>query len=260
MLTKPPGDIDWQTWVQRWDRMQERYLVKRSERFRTIVRLLQGSRDTVERVIDLGCGTGSLTRAVLNAFQQAIVCGIDFDPTMLWLAEARLTRFGNRFKAVLADIRDPSWTSAIQQPVDAVVSATALHWFTADQLERLYQQIADVIRPGGVFLNADHVGSCSPRIQQAWERHRSEVCAKAAKPDSDDWYGFWREYSRALGLDVKETHQRVIGGWEGGVEEGLPLAWHLDKLRESGFVHVDCFWRCDCDAIYGGIRHDHNAD
>ena len=38
-----------------------------------------------------------------------------------------------------------------------------------------------------------------------------------------------------------------------GVEEGLPLAWHFDKLTESGFSSVDCFWRCDCDAIYGGI-------
>lgn len=38
------------------------------------------------------------------------------------------------------------------------------------------------------------------------------------------------------------------------VEEGLPLAWHLDTVREHGFAHVDCFWRSDRDAIYGGIR------
>ena len=35
------------------------------------------------------------------------------------------------------------------------------------------------------------------------------------------------------------------------VEEGLPLAWHLDTVREHGFAHVDCFWRSDCDAVFG---------
>jgi hypothetical protein len=35
---------------------------------------------------------------------------------------------------------------------------------------------------------------------------------------------------------------------------GLPLAWHFDRLRESGFAQVDCLWRCDGDAIYGGIK------
>jgi hypothetical protein len=34
----------------------------------------------------------------------------------------------------------------------------------------------------------------------------------------------------------------------------LPLWWRLDALREAGFEGADCFWRLDCDAIYGGIR------
>jgi hypothetical protein len=70
----------------------------------------------------------------------------------------------------------------------------------------------------------------------------------------DDWDSFWTAYTAALGLDAAEADARVLGGWDGGVEEGLPLAWHLDALREAGFGAVDCFWRCDCDAIYGGFR------
>ena len=71
--------------------------------------------------------------------------------------------------------------------------------------------------------------------------------------DAEDWGGFWNAYAEALGLDVSQIHERVIGGWEGGVEQGLPLAWHFDRLKESGFASVDCFWRCDCDAVYGGL-------
>lgn len=251
---KPPENIDWQHWVDRWDRMQERYLVKRSERFVTIIRLIRETQQPVSSVLDLGCGTGSLILSVLEAFPEATVTGIDFDPTLLWLAEARLSHYAKRSNIILADLRDAAWLKTVEPPFDAVVSATALHWFRPEHLSALYQQIFGIMRPGGLFLNADHAGSESPQIQIAWEKHREEMLARETDPYRDDWDGFWNAYTRALGLDINQIHQRVIGGWEGGVEEGLPLFWHFDKLRESGFIAVDCFWRSDCDAIYGGLK------
>lgn len=250
----PPAGLDWQSWVDRWDRMQERYLVQRAERFEVIARLIRATQQTVAKVVDLGCGTGSLMLGVLEAFPDAEVFGIDFDPTLLWLARARLERFGNRPHTELLDLRDPSWTDSIATPVDAVVSATALHWLRPAQLAGVYDGVARILKPGGVFLNADHVGSDSAEIQREWECHRTETRKQEDKCQSDDWDGFWAAYSKALELDTQEIHQGLGRGWEGGVEEGLPLPWHLDRLREHGFVHVDCFWRCDCDAIYGGVR------
>ena len=250
----PPPDLDWPAWVARWDHMQQRYLVKRAERFDVIVSLIKATQPNVTNIIDLGCGTGSLTLALLEAFPQATVIGFDFDPTLLWLARARLDPFKDRAQLELSDLREPSWTQPITAPVHAVVSATALHWFNADQLAELYQQVARVVRPGGIFLNADHVGSDSPDIQRAWESHRAQMRDAEGHAHADDWNGFWIAYAGALGLDVTQNHQRVLGGCTDGIEQGLPLPWHLDRLTQSGFTHVDCFWRCDCDAIYGGIR------
>mgnify|MGYP000479413807 CR=1 FL=1 len=79
------------------------------------------------------------------------------------------------------------------------------------------------------------------------------LCDDGLDNDDDDWDGFWRAYSRALGHD-QETEPSPIDGWQGGVERGLPLAWHLDRLRESGFYAVDCFARWHNDALYGGIK------
>ncbi len=251
---QPPVDLDWQNWIVRWDKMQERYLVQRQERFDEIVRLTRASQQTVSTVVDLGCGTGSLMVAVLDAFPEAAVTGIDFDPTLLWLAQARLDRFGWRSHIELKDLRKPDWTQAVIHPVDAVVSATALHWLTPIQLDGLYEQIAAILRPGGIFLNADHAGSLSVSIQREWENHRSETLSRGNQFPGEDWDGFWAGYTKALKIDAKEIHQRVIGGWDGGVESGLPITWHLDRLRDHGFIHVDCFWRSDCDAIYGGVR------
>ena len=251
---RPPPDLDWKRWVDGWDRMQERYLVGRSERFEIIVSLVRETQPSVQAVLDLGCGTGSLMSAALEAFPQARVTGVDFDPAILWLAEARLARFGDRSRLLLADMRSASWAEGAPSQLDAVLSATALHWIAAAQLSDLYPQIASLMRPGAIFLNADHVGSDCPEVQRAWERRRDLALSRRGGARSDHWDAFWGEYSQALGLDLDPIRRRVAGEWEDGVEEGLPLAWHLDRLRESGFASVDCFWRCDCDAIYGGFR------
>jgi SAM-dependent methyltransferase len=250
---KPPKDLDWKYWVKRWDQMQAHYLVQRTERLRTIVNLIGQTQHSVNTVLDLGCGTGSLTVSVLEDFPHAISTGIDFDPTILWLAKARLKSYGSRVRLILTDLRDRTWLKYVPSPFDAVISATALHWFKPDELCELYRQVAQILRPGGILLNADHVGSDHQGIQRAWEKHQSTMLAEEGESDGGDWDSFWNGYSQDLGIDIHNIHKRVIGGWEGGAEEGLPLTWHFDRLRECGFTSVDCFWRSDCDAIYGGI-------
>ena len=78
-----PDGIQWQHWVERWDRMQERYLVRRAERIELLVNLVRRTVSPVRRILDLGCGTGSLMQPFLEAFPDAVVYGIDFDSVLL---------------------------------------------------------------------------------------------------------------------------------------------------------------------------------
>ena len=247
-----PSDFDWQYWVARFEKMQKRYLVQWEERFETIIRLLRAKEGDVDRIVDLGCGAGSLTERILKEIDECEVVAIDFDPTLLVLAEARLAKFGPRAKIVSQDLREKSWTDCVQGKADAVVSATALHWFSSEQLARLYSQIAEVLKPGGIFLNADHAASDSAAIQKTWEQHREIMRHQEQHGGADSWNEFFQAYAEALNMDIDSVRQNVIGQWV-AVEEGLPLAWHFDRLRECGFASVDCFWRCDCDAVYGAI-------
>ncbi|MHC4475641.1 MAG: class I SAM-dependent methyltransferase [Planctomycetota bacterium] len=246
-----PPDVDWRCWIERWDRMQDYYLPRREERFELMVRTVADTQATVSRVLDLGCGTGSLMLKLLEKLPGSIVYGIDFDPTLLVLAEKRLANFGERAKLIQADLRNDSWPKLAPDIVDAVVSATALHWLSSPQLERLYTQLAGILRPGGIFLNADHVRSRCEILQRAWQEHREQM--RARHKDPDDWDGFWDAYGQALNVDIKELRRELEEPWEGS-EEGLPLDWHFESLKASGFEAVDCFWRLDGDAIYGGIR------
>lgn len=251
MIQVPPG-FDWQYWLNRWERMQERYLVDRAERFAVMIRMVRATQSSVLRVLDLGCGPGSLMRQFLEAFSEAQVVGIDLDPTLLLLGRMQLAKYGERAKLIEADLRESSWMQSVTAPFDAVISSTALHWLAPEQLSALYERVAQVLHPGGIFLNADHVGSDSLRVQQAWEHHRDEMLVAKAS-SADDWNSFWNAYAQALGVNRDEIHQRLEATYEKGVEQGMSLPWHFHTLKASGFRLVDCFWRSDCDAIYGGI-------
>jgi SAM-dependent methyltransferase len=259
-------------WLARWDRMQEHYLVARNERFAIMARLISATQGDAPLILDLGCGTGSVMAALLEAIPGSRAIGVDMDPTLLRLAEERLIMYGDRAQVFWADLRQADWVSTLsQQKVNAIVSATALHWLAPEQLAALYTQIASLLKPGGIFLNADHVASDNPRIQQEWESQRTQMLAirpavneftadtsnplEAGSPLPEDWDSFWAAYLAELGPEAAAERQRILGPWK-GVEAGQPLAWHLDQLRQlrkSGFSSVDCFWRADCDAIYGGI-------
>jgi trans-aconitate methyltransferase len=247
-----PEGFDWQSWVSRWEKMQGRYLVKRNERFDIIVQMIRDTQDNVTSIIDLGCGPGSVMLRLLQAFPEAHVTGIDMDPTILPLARKRLGDFRNRAHFVQADLRDCILMDIVPHPVDAVVSATAFHWLNEQQIKDLYEQISTVLRPGGIFLNADHAASTSSLIQKSWETNREEMRKKERDPDAEEWDTFMDSYLGELGPDARDVRERALGSIE-GIEEGLPLVWHFDQLRACGFSFVDCFWRCDCDAIYGGV-------
>src|SRR2546421_11771435 len=52
---------DWQAWQRSWDRQQEWYMPDREERFRTMLDMVEAFVGPEPRVLDLACGTGSIT-------------------------------------------------------------------------------------------------------------------------------------------------------------------------------------------------------
>ena len=94
-----------------------------------------------ERIVDLGCGTGTLTAAI--AARGADVIGIDGDAAMV--ERARTLHPTLRFEH--ADGRD----FAIEGQADAVFSNAALHWMKEAPPE-VIACVARALRPGGRFV------------------------------------------------------------------------------------------------------------
>jgi hypothetical protein len=77
MLPTLPPNLDQAEWMERWDRMQARYLPHRQQRFELMVGLVQATQDQPTVVVDLGCGTGSLIATCLARFPSAELYGVD---------------------------------------------------------------------------------------------------------------------------------------------------------------------------------------
>lgn len=154
----------------------------------------------------------------------------------------------------MSDFLEAAWTRSVGGLFDVVLSAQTFHMLNAGQLVPLYRQLTQILRPGGIFLCADHARSDSPAIQHAWELQRSEIEVRGVSQERDDWDGFWAAFSDALRVDHSEIRERLYGGRRSHKKERLPLVWHLTRMLESGFGSADCFWRHEYDAVYGGER------
>jgi trans-aconitate methyltransferase len=121
-----------------------------------------------ERILDVGCGTGHLTKLIDDSGARAV--GMDSSPSMVEAARSRYP--GLTF--VLADAREFSFP----EPFDAVFSNATLHWVT--EAERAATCISNALKSGGRFVaefgGKGNVASILAAVQQSlWELARAEV-------------------------------------------------------------------------------------
>jgi trans-aconitate methyltransferase len=139
-----------------WDRQQEAYLPDREHRIAAMLDAVDAVADgDALLILDLAAGSGSMSLRTLARFPRAEVTLVDLDPVLLTIAEASLA---DRAAVVTADLNTTDWTAALPHPdFDAVLTATALHWLDAQRLTALYAEIHALLRPRGLFVNADHM-------------------------------------------------------------------------------------------------------
>jgi trans-aconitate 2-methyltransferase len=137
----------------------ERYHQFQSERFAPFADLLALVHiRTGLRVIDLGCGTGELTRRLADALPESEVLGVDNSPEMLARAQAQ-GRPGLRF--ALADARDMRGTW------DLVFSHAVIQWL--EDHESLIQRLYSLVAPGGqltVQMPSNHAHPTQKTIRE----------------------------------------------------------------------------------------------
>jgi tRNA (cmo5U34)-methyltransferase len=182
--------------------------------------LLEFIPEYTHRILDLGTGDGRLLASVKKHLAERLrgeteAVAIDFSPSML---EAARQRFA-------ADSSVTVISHNLDEPLpavgtfDVVISCFAIHHVVHERKRALYAEIYDLLNPGGVFCNLEHVSSPTPRLHEDF-LHRIGYTVETEDP------------SNKL-LDV-ETQ----------------LQW----LRELGFADVDCHWKWRELALLAGRK------
>jgi tRNA (cmo5U34)-methyltransferase len=158
---------------------------------------------SVARVLDLGCGDGRLIALVLAERPGAVdAIGLDNSPPMLGLARERF-RDDRRVTIEEHDLARPLPDIG---RFDVIVSGFAIHHLSHDRKQSLFAEVAEILRPGGVFANLEVVACATPELHA--------------------------EFNRRIG--------RIAGDPEDILAEVGP---QLDWMRDAGLEQVDCNWR-----------------
>ncbi|MGL5080360.1 MAG: class I SAM-dependent methyltransferase [Microcoleaceae cyanobacterium] len=182
------------------------------------------------RVVDLGCGTGTIAQRIKGLYPQAQITCVDIAEKMLQIAKAKLGDAGDNLRYQLANLENYEFDTTY----DVVVSSLALHHLVSDDDKiRLYKKIYDCLNLGGVFYNADVILGSSSDLQ---ERYLEK----------------WQEYMR-LQVSVEEIEQKWIPRHY-NEDHPASLMSQLAWLQTIGFAEVDVVWKYYNFSVYGGRK------
>jgi ubiquinone/menaquinone biosynthesis C-methylase UbiE len=108
------------------------------------------------RILDLGCGDGVTSDAILSSRRDALVTALDNEEKMVEQASANLREYiqAGRCAVVLHDALD-YLKSQPASTFDVVASALTLHNLQRGYRQAVHVEIHRVLKPAGVFVNAD---------------------------------------------------------------------------------------------------------
>jgi len=166
--------------------------------------LLEQVPGDARRILDLGTGDGRLLALLGIDRPEMAGVGLDLSELMLDAARERFADDG-RIELVRHDLADPL---PVLGRFDAVVSSFAIHHLEHERKRALFGEVFDLLEPGGVFANFEHVASPTHRLHLT--------------------------FFAAIGEPIED---------EDPSDHLLDVETQLGWLRDLGFDEVDCYWK-----------------
>ena len=108
-----------------------------------------------ERIVDIGCGTGTFAIALKQAAPESIVLAVDPDPAVLEIARAKAEVADAEIRWFEAMGDELDGIDALRQ-CDKIVSSLVLHQCPMAVKEAIAAQMFRLLRPGGTLFIADY--------------------------------------------------------------------------------------------------------
>ncbi len=104
------------------------------------------------RVLDLGCGTGTLTVMLKQACPEATIVGLDADAETLEIARRKAAQAGIELELHQGIASEPPFEA---KSFDRVLSSLFFHHLSTGDKRRTFARVRELLRPGGELHIAD---------------------------------------------------------------------------------------------------------
>ncbi len=193
------------------------------------------------KLIDLGCGTGNASLALLRKMPSAKIYLIDGSGRMVRVAEEKIScaRPGAILGCKVADLAGSDWDERVVvkglvgEGYDGIISTLVLEHLPFDCYKAAIAKCHRLLRPGGWLLAAEGYSEAGSDMQE-WFFEKMERRRAAVDPKLSDFVARLRS--------EKETHY-----YAGKAEKE---GW----WRQTGFVQVNVLWQYLCIALMAGRR------
>ncbi len=181
------------------------------------------------RVIDLGCGTGTIAKKISDRYKNSTIVCLDIAANMIEMAQLKLAGHP-KTEFINADFSKIDFT----EKFDVVVSSLALHHLETDKQKKdFYRRIFDNLKINGIFVNADVVLGSS----DYWQDLNMQK---------------WIEYMNKS-VSMEEIHTNWIPKYKSEDRPAI-LINQIQWLKEIGFKNVDVIWKYFNFSVYGAIK------
>ena len=213
------------------------------EQIGVMMSILKTREQPVENFLDLGCGDGILGAAILGEYPKSHGVLADFSEPMLVQAREGLNDYASQLAFENLDYGDKAWVNRMQAhgPFDAIVSGYSIHHQPDVRKPEVYTEIFSLLKPGGWFINIEHVSSAAQLNVDLFEHHYTSARYAIEKQNGG---------TRTLEQIAEEYAIRP----DKAANILVPVELQCNWLRAIGYEEVDCYMRIYELAVFGGRK------
>lgn len=216
--------------VKGYDEFSDKVVMENAALQKAIFEAINAPNEAEFKVLDLGIGTGSTAKKILESYPNSVVVGVDFSDEMTKVATHTLSRFSERVQLVQEDITSFDFSS--YGKFDFVISAVTIHNIPHDSKKYLFEKIYNYLVEGGMFINGDFVsGETDEEESETKSLYRKFLESNLRGDELEKWLKHAFEFD----MPMKLSEQVAI-------------------LEQIGFRDFKVLWQYPRETVYSVIK------
>ena len=200
--------------ARKYDSQRRLFLPCYDDYYKTSVSLLKCYKDDFTKIVDLGAGTGLLTKEIYELYPDAHYVLIDVAGDMLKIAKERFSGLNN-FEFMESDYAE----DIPVKNCDLICSALSIHHLENNEKAALYKNCYEKLDKGGCFINLDQFNAETETVNNLYNDWWYSYINWNVTPEEE---ASWMERRK---LDKENTIQETV-----------------ELLKNSGFKDVECIY------------------